>query len=404
MPKFTYIARDKKGERIEGALEVEDRQAVLSRLQSMNYFPIKIEDVTPKGKGGVTLSSLRGKVSSSELVSFNRQLADLVSAGIPLVKALSIILNQTQDEMMHDIVADLNKSVQGGDSMAQAMRRHPKTFNALSIALVRAGETGGMLPDVLQRLADFAEKEEELKGKIISSLAYPSIMVFAGIIVIIVLVMVVMPKITSVYSDLGQELPFITQIMMTITDVVAQYYWMVGIGLALGIFLLNKFLKTDDGKRMWDTAMLRIPVVGEVIQKRELALFARTLGNLIRNGVPILTALDITCGVVSNKVMQDEINQLAPSISQGGNMATTLGDSPHFPPNITSMIAVGEETAQLDKVLLKISDTCEQEVDRSLKTLTSMLEPIIILVLGVVVGFIVISMMLPIMSLDPSAG
>jgi len=404
MAKFVYTARDKTGEKIEGTLEVEDRQAVIARLQTMGYFPVKIEDVTPKAKSGLSLAAMRGKVATSDLVNFNRQLADLVGAGIPLVKSLAIILAQTRGEVLRDIVGDINKNVQSGDSLAQALQRHPKVFGPLTIAMVRAGETGGMLEDVLFRLADYAENEAALKGKILSSLAYPAVMVVAGSLVITILVTVVMPKITGVYADLGQTLPVPTQIMMRVSQLLRDYWWIVGFVLAVLVVLVRQFLKTAEGRSLFDTSILRIPVLGTIIHKRELALFTRTLGNLLRNGVPILTALEITTEVIRNSVIQGEVKKLSPSIAQGGSMAATLSDNKFFPPAITSMIAVGEETAQLDKVLLKISDTCEREVDRSLKTLTSMLEPVIILALGLVVGFIVIAMMLPIMGLDPTAG
>lgn len=403
MPKFTYIARDKSGERIEGALEADDRQAVIARLQATGFFPVKIIDVTPKSTGGLSLSALRGRVSSGELVGFNRQLADLIGAGVPLVRALSIILNQTPEGgLLREVVSDISKSVQSGDSLAAAMKHHPKVFTSLSVAMVRAGETGGMLEDVLERLADFAEKEAELRGKVLSSLAYPAIMVLAGIVVITILVAVVMPKITGVYADLGQTLPVITQMMIGITNVIGQYWWVTALCLAALVFLVSGFLKTEEGKLLFHALLLRVPVLGNVISKREIALFSRTLGNLLRNGVPILSALDITCEVVRNLVVRREARKLAPAISQGGTMAAALENNPIFNSGIVSMIAVGEQTAQLDKVLLKISETSEREVDRSLKTLTSMLEPLIILCLGVVVGFIVISMMLPIMSIDPT--
>jgi len=327
-----------------------------------------------------------------------------VGAGIPLVKSLAIILAQTRGEVLHDIVGDINKNVQSGDSLAQALQRHPKVFGPLTIALVRAGETGGMLEDVLFRLADYAENEAALKGKILASLAYPAVMVVAGSLVITILVTVVMPKITGVYADLGQTLPVPTQIMMRGSQLLRDYWWIVGFVLIVLVILGRQFLKTAEGRSLFDTTILRIPVLGAIIHKRELALFTRTLGNLLRNGVPILTALEITTEVIRNSVIQGEVKKLSPSIAQGGSMAATLSDNKFFPPAITSMIAVGEETAQLDKVLLKISDTCEREVDRSLKTLTSMLEPVIILALGLVVGFIVIAMMLPIMGLDPTAG
>jgi type II secretion system protein F len=404
MGKFLYVARDRKGERIEGALEVEDRQAVISRLQAMGYFPVKIEDVTPKSRFTLNLSFLSGRVNQKEMVSFNRQLADLVAAGVPLVKALSIIVNQIHDPKLHEIVADICKAVQGGDTLAKAMQRHPKVFNTLSVAMVRAGETGGMLHEVLTRLADFSENEAELRGKVFSSLAYPAVMVFAGIIVIIVLLTVVIPRIITVFSSLNQELPAITVILITITSFLTNYWWVGLSGIAVAVLLGRQFLKTKEGLRLFHTVLLKIPVMGDIVLKRELAMFARTLGNLLRNGVPILQALEITEEVITNVVVKRDVEKLGPAISQGTSMTAIMNESPLFPDVMASMIAVGEETAQVDKILVRVSDTYERDVERALKTLTSMLEPLIILVLGLVVAFVVVAMLLPIMSLDPSGG
>ena len=404
MGKFTYVARDKNGERIEGSLEVEDRRAVISRLQTMGYFPLKIEDVSPKRASTMSLSSLRGKVSSKDLVSFNRQLADLVGAGVPLVKALSIILNQTRDSVLHEIIADISKNVQAGDTFAKALRRHPRIFNNLSVAMVKAGETGGMLDDVLARLADFSETEADLRGKVLSSLAYPAVMVVAGILVISILLIVVIPRITSVYDNMGQTLPAITLFLIAIATFLRTYWWVSAAVIVGGVLLGKQFLRSKDGRLFYDSLVLRIPVLGDVIHKRELALFARTLGNLLHNGVPILQSLEITEQVVGNTVLLREIQKLPPGISQGASMASIMTECAVFPDIMVSMVAVGEETAQVDGVLVRVSDTYEREVERSLKTLTSMLEPLVILLLGVVVGFVVIAMLLPIMNLDPTGG
>lgn len=401
MPKFTYIARDPKGSRIEGALEVEDRQAVVARLQAMGFFPVKITDITPK-TSAFSLSFLRGKVRAVDISRFMRQISDLVGSGVPLVRALEIILNQTRAPLLRDIITEVSKNVQGGDTLAQALQRHPKVFPPLTIAMVKAGETGGMLDDVLKRLADFSEQEEELKGKVISALAYPAIMVVAGIIVISVLITVVIPRITGVFAELQQDLPPITLFLMGITGFISRFKWiLLGGAIVIGI-AIHRFIKSAEGRALFDSLVLRVPVLGDVIHKRQLSHFSRTLGNLLHNGVPILNALDITRDVLTNTIIRKEIDKLPASISQGASMASTLGENEMFPVYMVSMIAIGEETAQVDSVLLKIADAYETQVDRSLKTLTSVLEPIIILLLGCVVGFIVIAMMLPIMSLDPT--
>lgn len=402
MGKFTYTARDKKGERIEGALEVEDRQAVIQHLQTMGYFPVKIEDVTPKSRQSMTLSALRGKIKSTDMVNFHRQLSDLVSAGVPLVRSLGIILSQIKDEQLHKVISDISKSVQGGDTLAQAMQRHPKVFNKLNIAMVKAGEAGGMLDDVLSRLADFSEAEEALKGKILASLAYPAVMIVAGVIVVSILLVVVIPKITGVYTNMGQELPEITKLLIFITDSLRTYFWLIGLVLGTVIFLAKQFLASKEGKLLYHAFLFKIPILGEVIKKRELSIFARTLGNLLRNGVPILQSIEITEEVVSNQMVARDVRKLVPAISQGSSMANVMGDSDVFPGIMTSMVAVGEETAQIDRVLVRLSDTYEAEVERSLKALTAMIEPLIMLALGLVVGFVVIAMLLPIMSMDPT--
>lgn len=404
MAKFNYTARDRKGARIEGALEVDDRQAVIARLQTMGYFPVRIVETVPPRRFRLSLAAARGRVSQSEVVSFNRQLADLVGSGVPLVKSLGIILNQMRDERLREVITEVNKSVQGGDTLAQAIQRHPKVFNSLAVALVRAGEAGGMLDQVLMRLADFSEKEAELRGKIISSLIYPAVMVGAGSVVIAILLTVVVPRITSVYANVGQALPGITLLLIAITNVLVNYWWMGLAGAAALVVGMRQFLKTQEGRFFYHSLLFRVPILGEIIHKRELALFARTLGNLLRNGVPILQALDITQQVVNNAVVLRDVQKLPPAISQGSSMAAIMGESKIFPDAMVSMVAVGEETAQVDSVLVRIADAYEREVDRSLKTLTSMLEPAIILMLGVVVMFVVIAMLLPILLLDPTAG
>ncbi|MFW6286454.1 MAG: type II secretion system F family protein, partial [Candidatus Sumerlaeota bacterium] len=322
MPKFEYLARDTKGERITGVIEVDDRQAVVGRLQTMGYYPVRISNTTPSGSKHRSLAHIRGRVATSQMVDFQRQLADLMQAGVPLVKSLNIIVNQTQDELLREIVADISKNVQGGDTLARAMSRHPKTFNTITVAMVRAGEMGGMLPDILERLADFSENESELKSKVISSLTYPIIMVLAGIVVIAILLIVVIPKITSVYSSMGQELPLITRMLISLTNSFASYWWLIILGVIAAVFLFRKFIETREGKLLWHRFLLKLPVLGRVILLRQLALFSRTFGNLLRNGVPILQALEITERVIGNAVLLREIHKLSPAISQGEAMAS----------------------------------------------------------------------------------
>jgi type II secretion system protein F len=346
----------------------------------------------------------RRRITTSDMATFNRQMADLLTAGVALVKALSILTKQTTNEVMREVVADVNSEVQGGATFADALARHPREFSNLYVAMVRSGEAGGMLPEVLERLADFSESEEQLRGRIKSALAYPVVMVVAGSGAVFVMFSYVVPKIVSTFEELDQTLPAMTQLLISMSTFTEQYWLFILVGLALSVAGLWQFLRTPDGRALWHRHQLRLPVLGDLVRKREVARFARTLGSLLKNGVPILTALNITREVANNTLVKSEIDKVKDEITQGAGLAQPLKQSLIFPAVTVNMMAVGEETGQLERVLLRISDSYEVEVDRKIKTLTALLEPLIICVMGLVVGFIVISMLLPIFFLDPTGG
>ena len=404
MGTFLYNAKTQNGEVIQGTMEAEGEQAVASRLQAMGYFPVQIRDETraKSGAAGLLASLRKKRIRTSDVTTLNRQLADLISAGIPLVKALNVIDSQTPNEALREIIHQVSQDVQGGDTLAQAMAKHPKVFSKLYTAMVRAGEAGGMLDNVLSRLADFAEAEQELKGKIQSIAVYPAIMIVVGITAVGVLMTVVMPKIVGVYKDLGQSLPGITQVLIAVSGFVAGYWWALLAGVVAAVFLTWRFLQTAEGRLLFDTWILRVPVLGAVVQKREVAAFARTFGALLRNGVSILPALEIVIDVMGNSIVRKEVAQIPPNISQGSGVATPLRGSKIFPPVVVNMIAIGEETGRLADTLVRVANSYEIEVDRSIRTLVSLIQPLIILALGLVVGFIVVASLLPIFSLDPS--
>jgi len=277
-------------------------------------------------------------------------------------------------------------------------------FNPLMVAMVRAGETGGMLDAVLQRLADFSETEEELRGKIKSALAYPAVMVIVGTIVLFILLTVVIPKIVGIFTQLNQTLPLPTVVLLATTSFLAKWKWALIAGTALAITTLARFAHSEEGGRLLDRTKLRLPVMADIVVKRDIGRFSRTLGELLRNGVPILTAFRIAQNVLGNRIIAAEVAKAPDALSQGSNVASALRDSPHFPPVVLNMVAIGEETGNLPEALLKIAKSYEGQVDRSMKTLTSLLEPLIILVMGIVVGLIVIAILLPIFSLDPTSG
>jgi len=405
MPNFTYKAKDTKGEAIQGSMEAESHAIVITRLQSMGYFPIRVvADKTDKKKKPGYRFLLGKGFRNMDITAFNRQLSDLLSAGIPLVKALAIIVNQTSNEYLREVISTVSIDVQGGDTLAGALSKHPRIFPKLYCAMIRAGETGGMLDNILERLADFSEMEDEIRSKIKSAMAYPVVMVFAGIVAIFILMIVVIPKIIKIYVDLEQTLPLPTQILINIMNFVGSWWWILIGMIIIPIVFFYKFIHSEEGRALWHRFTLRIPILGDVILKRQIAQFARTLGSLLKNGVSILSSLEIVKEIMGNKLVQAEVGKISDNITQGSGIAAPLKGSKVFPPVVVNMIAIGEETGRLHDVLLRIANSYDIQVERSVKTLTSLVEPMVILLMGLVVGFVVISMLLPIFTLDPTGG
>ena len=406
MPSFNYKAKDRKGALINGVLEADNRAAASLRLQSMGYYPIEVLGGAGQKSDGLAsvFKSSGPRVRIEDLSNFYRQMADLIGAGVPLVKALAIVKSQTENETLIRILGQVNADVQGGDTFAGALEKHPKAFSRLVVALVRAGETGGMLDQTLARVADFAESQDELRGKIKGALAYPMVMVFVGFTAVFALLTFVMPRILIIFQELNQTLPFITELLIDISAFMAGYKFYIIALLVGGWYGFRKWKQTAAGAWTWHRILISTPKVGDLIVKRELAYFTRTLGSLLRNGVPILNALTISAEVLTMLPIQRDVKKIPEGIKEGAGMAPTLRESPIFPPVVVNMVAIGEETGRLPEVLLRVADAYERQVERSVKTLTSFIEPMIILFLGVVVGFIVFATLLPIFSLDPTEG
>lgn len=408
MPVFTYKAKDRKGELVTGTLDADTRGAVSSRLQSMGYFPVDISGGGDEGGAGAKLAQLgkqrAARVRSADLTHFYRQMSDLIGAGVPLVKALGIVRSQTEHAGLQAILSQVSTDVQGGDTFAGALDKHPQTFTKLTVALVRAGEAGGLLDQTLIRISDYAESQEEIKSKLKAAMAYPVIMLLFGTVAIIVLLTYVMPKVLDIFAELGQTLPAMTAFLIDVTNFLQDYWHALIIGGVLGGFAFRRYIKTDRGAHQFHMFLLKLPKFGDLLLKREIAAFTRTLGSLLRNGVPILNALSISGEVMTIRPIRAEIEKIPESITQGSGMAHSLRGSPLFPPVVVNMVAIGEETGQLPDVLLRVADSYEVQVERAIKTVTSIIEPIIILVLGLIVGFIVIAMLLPVFSIDPTAG
>jgi type II secretory pathway component PulF len=401
---FAYKAKDRAGAGVAGTIEAESRSAVAMRLQAMGLFPVDIQGQQAADGSLGWLGQLgRARVRSMDLTNFYMQMSDLIGAGVPLVKALSIVKNQTPNPALTQILAQVNADVQEGATFAKALERHPKQFNNLTVALVRAGEAGGLLDQSLLRVSEYAEAEDELKSKVKAAMVYPAFMLVLGTIAIIVL-MSLLPKIMVVFDEMHQTLPAITRIVQKVSYFMANYWPVMGATLVAGFFLARRYVRTDRGAMQFHRFLLKVPALGQLLLKREVAAFTRTLGSLLRNGVPILSAIDISSEVLGMRPIRDDVKKIPDSVTQGTGVAAALRESEMFPSVVVNMVAVGEETGQLPEVLLRVAHSYETQVDREVKTLTSILEPTIIVCLGVVVAIVVMAMLLPIMTIDPSKG
>lgn len=403
MATFQYRAKDRKGGLIQGTMDGDSETFVVQRLQTMGYFPFDIVDTSPKKAAGLFSELTKKRITLNDITTFTRQLADLLNAGVPLVKALSVIESQTANESLANIVKQVRLDVEKGDNLAQALGHHPRQFPQLYTSMVRAGEAGGLLYEVLERLADFYETENEVKGKVLSALAYPVIIVLVGLVVVFILMTVVIPKIVTIYEDMGSSLPLITQVLISTSDFMAAWWWLILIGIVAGIVSFRQYARTEKGQLTLHGLYLRIPVLGGILIKREVARFSRTFGALLHNGVSILMALDIVADVLDNAVVRREIRALPEAVSKGSGVAQALEGSKAFPDTVINMMSVGEQTGRLDEVLMKIARSFEMEVDRNLRTAMSLIEPLIILVIAVFVGGIALAMFLPIFYLDPTS-
>lgn len=409
MPHYVYQARDKNGKLADGSLEATSQDQVVSRLQGMGLFPLSISE---NGRaGGTSLVnqivrkpqshfSFGGRIKTRDLTNFTRQLSDLLMAGLTLSNALGVLVNQTENLKLKEIIRAVRNDVQAGGTLADALGKHPKAFSKLFISMIKAGEIGGLLETVLMRLADFQEKEDEQRGKILAAMAYPIVMLVVGSGAIILLMTYVIPKFVSMFQEMGVTLPLPTQILIAISDFLQNYWWIIFTGIAITIISIQRIFKTVEGKRLFHRWQLKLPLLGDLIMKREIARFARTFGELLKNGVNILQALQISSDTMNNQIIAEEIAKIRTNISEGERISDPLKNSVIFPPVVVNMIAVGEESGQLENVLMKIAASFESDVDRSVKTVTSLFEPAIILFMGVVVGFIALSMLLPVFTIN----
>ena len=402
MQKFLYKAKDGRKQLMEGILEAETERGALSKLSQMGYFPLSIqkEEAGPQRQASSRSFSIFTGIRRRDITFFTRQLSDLLEAGLTLMRALNVIQDQTENPRLQEILGDLVSHVRDGKSFSDALALYPKVFPPIYVSMVRSGEVGGILGGVLARLADFSEKEEELQGKVRAAMAYPALICLVGMGTVAVLLIFVVPKLVLLFQDVGQVLPLPTQILIAVSNGVAKYWWGALLIAALGGFL-GKRQRLPQGARLAiDRIKLRLPIWGSLIKKVEIARFARSLATLLSHGVPILQAMQSVYQATGNEMLKGELQKIGDQLRGGTTLSQGMRQSRIFPNLVINMVSVGEEAGSLDRSLIKIADTYEREADRAMKMMTALVEPVMILVMGSVVGFIVVSMLLPIFQID----
>ena len=394
MPVFVYRAADRRGQTIDGVMEAPDARAVVERLQKDAYFPIRVVPHAERARWPVFGGSSR--VSQRDLLGLTQQLATLVEAGLPLDRALAIQEELAPTPRVKAIVTDLLNSVRGGSSLSEALaKHHPRPFSRLYINMVRAGEKGGVLEVTLRRLAEFLEARAAFTEALISALAYPVVIFSVGIGAIVFLMTFVIPRFATIFADLGQAVPLPTQILLSLSAGFQHYWWALLLAVLAAVLAWRVWTGTPEGRLAWDQTVLGLPLVGPLSTRVETARFARTLGTMLKSGVPVMGALAVVGDMMTNQAVGRAVGRLADGVKRGGTIAAPLKESPVFPGMVTHMVGVGEETGALDQMLTKIADFYEDQVASAVKSLTSILEPIMLVFVGGIVGFIVISMYLP---------
>ncbi|MHB1068837.1 MAG: type II secretion system F family protein [Gemmatimonadaceae bacterium] len=390
MPSFQYTARDAKGDLKTGTLEAATKDDVMTQLRQKRMNVVKVEE---QGKAKVKTG---GSIAMRDVVIFTRQFSTMINSGLPLVQALDILSKQTENKSLAAVTRQVVFDVESGHTVADALAKHPNAFTDLYVNMVAAGEAGGILDTILMRLATFMEKNDALVRKVKGAMIYPGVIMSVAGICIVVLLIFVIPVFQGMFASVGLTLPLPTRIVIMMSDFLTVYWWAVGGGAFIAYKSIQKWYKTPDGKLALDKLMLKMPVLGDVIRKSAVSRFTRTLGTLISSGVSILDGLEITAKTSGNRVIQDAIMASRASIAGGDTISAPLAKSNVFPPMVISMIAVGEQTGGLDEMLSKIADFYDEEVDAAVGGLLALMEPIMIVFLGVVVGGMVVAMYLPI--------
>jgi type IV pilus assembly protein PilC len=402
MPVFVWVAQTKKGRKLKGEIDAANEAIALSQLKKRN-FTVKKLKAKPKDILG-NISFLKPKVTRKDLMVFTRQFSTMIDAGLPLVQGLTILAEQSENPTFKVVLKEITKDVEGGSTLAEAMKKHTKIFDALFVNLVAAGEMGGMLDTILRRLAQFIEKAEKLKSQIKGAMTYPIVVMAVAFIVIAVILVFVIPVFEDMFKSFGSALPTPTQMVVNMSRFLkSNIHWVI-IALIALIYGFKRYRDTAAGKKVTDSLLLKLPVFGNLLKKTAVARFTRTLGTMISSGVPILDALEIVAKTAGNVVIEEIIYEVRGSIAEGQTIAEPLSENDIFPGMVIQMIAVGEATGALDSMLEKIADFYDEEVDAAVAALTSMLEPLLMVFLGGAIGGLVIAMYLPIFDMASAMG
>jgi len=399
MATFAYVVKDKTGKETSGRMEADSREIAVKQLRDQGYFVSQVQEqvaAAPRRRG----FALRKRVGLRDLSIFCRQFSTMINAGVSLVRCLDVLEQQTNSVNLKEIIREIQTEVEGGATLSRSMGQYPRVFSNLAVGLVRAGEVGGVLDDTLDRLATFLESDMALRRKIKAAMTYPILVMIVAVGIVIFLVTFILPKFINLFKELGVEnFPLPTLMLMRASNFLTSKWWVCLIVLVLSWIGINRLRATKTGKRYYDIIKLKVPVFGSLNHKIAVARFARTLSTLLSSGVPILQAMETVAGTVDNEIISEAILLSRTSIREGDTIGDPLAQSRMFPPMVVQMITIGEETGQLDSMLAKVADFYEAEVEAALESLTSALEPVMIVFLGFVVGFIVISMFLPLISI-----
>ena len=399
MPMFRYAAKERTGRAVNGITEANDQKALIEALRKQDLIIISVKEEKKKEKGGLA-ARFGSKIKLGELVLFSRQMATMIDAGIPLVQALEIIGEQIENRAFRTIVQEVKKDVAAGSGFHEALAKHPRAFSPLFVNMVKAGESSGALDSIMERLALYLEKTDSLVRKVRSAMIYPAVVTFMAVVITLVLMMKVVPVFKNIFADFGSELPLPTLVLVAVSDFLIHNFLLWTTVAVIGFVLLVRFIRTSKGRAMADRFKLQMPVFGIILRKVAVSKFSRTLSTLVKSGVPILTALEIVGKTANNSVIESAVEKVRNSIREGENITAPLARTKVFPPLVVRMISVGEQTGELEKMLTKIADFYDDQVDATVAGITSLIEPLIIAFLGVVIGGIVICMFMPIFKIS----